>query len=157
MLAFWLCRIGHEPTLIEKAPAFRTGGYMIDFWGVGYTIAERMGILPQVLKAGYSVQEVRFVNNSGRRVGGMGASVFRRLTNDRFTSLPRGDLAEAIYRTIEGRVEAIFGNSIVAIEQHESGVRTTFERGPARDFDLLIGADGLHSSVRELVSARGPV
>jgi 2-polyprenyl-6-methoxyphenol hydroxylase-like FAD-dependent oxidoreductase len=52
-LAHWLHHSGHEPTLIEKAPRLRTGGYVIDFWGVGYTIAERMGVLPEVLKAGY--------------------------------------------------------------------------------------------------------
>ena len=151
-LAYWLLRTGHEPTLIEKAPQFRTGGYVIDFWGVGYTIAERMEILPKVREAGYSVKEVRLVNNRGRKSGGFSTEVFRRITNDRITSLARGDLARVIYRSIEDRVETIFGNSISAIEQDDSGVRVSFERGAPRDFDLVIGADGLHSTVRELIS-----
>ncbi len=150
-LAYWLLRTGHEPMLIEKAPQFRTGGYVIDFWGVGYTIAERMEILPEVREAGYSVKEVRLVNNRGRNSGGFSTDVFRRITNDRITSLARGDLAKVIYRSIEDRVETIFGDSISAIEQDNSGVRVSFERGAPRDFDLVIGADGLHSTVRELI------
>ena len=58
-LAYWLERSGHEVVLIEKAPQFRTGGYAVDFWGVGYTVAERMGILPEVRAHGYTFREVR--------------------------------------------------------------------------------------------------
>ena len=150
-LAFWLQRYGHEPVLIEKAPRFRTGGYMIDFWGLGYTIAERMGILPQVLERGYKVREVRLVNRRGHKAGGFSADVFNRMTDGRFISLPRGDLAEAIYDAIRDRVETIFGNSISNIEEHASGVHVTLENGSDRDFDLVIGADGLHSRIREIV------
>ena len=73
------------------------------------------------------------------------------MAKNRFTSLPRGDLAEVIYRTIEDRIETLFGNSISAIEPDDSGVRVSFEHGAPREFDLVIGADGLHSKVRELV------
>jgi 2-polyprenyl-6-methoxyphenol hydroxylase-like FAD-dependent oxidoreductase len=54
-LAYWLNRGGHEVVLIEKAPQLRTGGYIVDFWGVGYTVAERMGILPELREAGYTL------------------------------------------------------------------------------------------------------
>lgn len=150
-LAYWLERSGHEPTLIEKAPRFRTGGYVIDFWGVGYTVAERMGILPAVHRAGYVVEEVRLVDRQGGRTAGFSADVFRRMTDGRFISLPRGDLAAAIYASIDGRVETLFGNSISALDSHSKGLRVEFEYGPARDFDLVVGADGLHSQVREMV------
>ncbi len=150
-LAFWLCRTGHEPVLIEKAPQFRGGGYMVDFWGTGYSIAERMGILPNVLAEGYKVREVRLVDRSGRKAGGFSTDVLRQITQDRFTSLPRGELARTIYRTIENRVETVFGDSIAAIQQDASRVRVEFEHGAPRDFDLVVGADGLHSQVRKLV------
>ncbi|MEO8052640.1 MAG: FAD-binding domain [Acidobacteriota bacterium] len=150
-LAYWLHRNGHEPVLIEKAARLRTGGSVIDFWGVGYTIAERMGILPEVLETGYSFQELRLVDGRGRKVGGFSTDVFQRLADGRFTSLPRGDLAAIIYRTVENCVETLFDNSIAGIEEYDGGVRVGFERGPPRDFDLVIGADGSHSAVRRLV------
>jgi 2-polyprenyl-6-methoxyphenol hydroxylase-like FAD-dependent oxidoreductase len=146
-LAFWLLRAGHQPTLIEAAPAFRDGGYVVDFWGVGYTVAERMGLLPQILAAGYSVGELRFVDARGRRTGGFGLKVFRRLLGDRFTSLPRGNLALEIFRAVEGRVETLFGASIARLEDRGDCVRLMIGTD-MRDFDLVIGADGLHSNVR---------
>ena len=122
--------------------------------GVGYTVAERMGILPDGRKAGNAVKEVRIVNSTGRRVGGFATDVLRRILAGRFTSVPRGELAATIYRTIEGRVETIFGNSISAIEERSADVLVSFEQGGRREFDLVIGADGLHSIVRTL--AFGP-
>jgi 2-polyprenyl-6-methoxyphenol hydroxylase-like FAD-dependent oxidoreductase len=92
-LAYWLARYGMTPTIVEKAPALRTGGYVIDFWGSGFDIAERMGLLPQILSSGYIVQEVRVVNDQGRRVAGFPAAAFTRATNNRYVSVPRGDLA----------------------------------------------------------------
>ena len=154
VLAHWLLRIGCQPTLIERAPSFRAGGYMIDFWGSGYTVAERMGVLPRVLEAGYAVEALRFVDSSGRRVGGFSTGTLRKMMTGEFTSLPRGDLAAAAYRTIEGRVETLFDTSIAAIDDHSAGVRVGFARGPEREFDLVIGADGQHSVVRAL--AFGP-
>jgi 2-polyprenyl-6-methoxyphenol hydroxylase-like FAD-dependent oxidoreductase len=149
-LAWWLARSGHEVTVIEAAPRLRTGGYIIDFWGVGYTVAERMGLLPAIHRAGYAVEEVRFVDGRGRRAGGFGANVFRRTVGDRFVSLPRGDLAEAIYRSVEGRVATRFGASISSVNEQPNGLRLRLDDGVELDCDLLVGADGLHSNVRAL-------
>nr|WP_264033675.1 hypothetical protein [Mycobacterium interjectum] len=85
-LAYWLCRYGHEPTLIEKAPRLRTGGYVVDFWGGGYAVAERMGLAPELHAAGYAVQELRLVDRDSRKVGGFSAESFRRNLDGRFTS-----------------------------------------------------------------------
>ena len=150
-LAYWLHRSGHEVVLIEKAPQFRTGGFAVDFWGVGYTVAERMGILSEVREHGYAIQEVRIVDERGRKVGGFSTDTLRRRMNDRFTSVPRGDLAAAIFRTIENHIETLFDNSISAIDERATGVLVSFEHGTPREFDLVIGADGLHSTVRDLV------
>jgi len=150
-LAHWLHRAGHTPTLIEQAPQFRTGGYMIDFWGVGYQVAQRMGIGDQVCEAGYQIQCVRSVGPDGKVKAELSVDVFRRMIGEDFTSLPRGDLAAAIYRTVDGTVETIFGDSITTVHEHGDGVYLTFEEAAPREFDLLIGADGLHSNVRDLV------
>ena len=150
-LAFWLHKLGHEPTLIEQAPQFSTGGYIIDFWGAGYDVAERMGILPSVLARGYTVTEVRLVKDDGRAAGGFSAEVFRRMTGGRYTSLARGDLAEAIYAPVRDEVETLFGESVVSIEETSSDVVVGLAGGSVRHFDFIVGADGLHSEVRRLV------
>jgi len=150
-LAYWLGQCGFKPTLIERAARPRTGGYIIDFWGRGYDIAERMGLVPGLRAEGYDVHELRVVDAKGRRVGGFGVDVFRRLTGGRYVSIARAELARLIYRTIEGSAETIFGDGIVGIAQDEVGVNVEFARAPPRRFDFVIGADGLHSAVRKLV------
>ncbi|HTV57912.1 MAG TPA: FAD-binding domain [Verrucomicrobiae bacterium] len=150
-LAYWLAHYGLEPTIVEKAPKLRTGGYIIDFWGLGYEIADRMGLLPDIREKGYMVREVRVVGRNGRRVAGFPAAAFARLAQGRYVSLARGDLAACIFGKIEGKVETIFDDSVGRIEQTAEGVRVNFERGTVRDFDLVVGADGLHSKLREIV------
>ncbi|TGD86165.1 FAD-binding domain [Mycolicibacterium sp. CH28] len=153
-LAYWLHRTGHTPTLIERASQFRTGGYVIDFWGLGYRVAQRMGIESAVRDAGYQMRELRLVDREGRIETSVDVDAFRRATDGKYTSITRGDLAAAIYGTIENDVEAIFGTSITAIDEQPHGVQVEFDTTQAREFDLVIGADGLHSTVREL--AFGP-
>jgi len=150
-LAFWLSRYGHQTTLIEKAPRLRTGGYVVDFWGGGYSVAERMGLTAQLHAAGYAVQEVRLVDRNSHRVGGFSAELFRRNLDGRFVTIARGDLAAMIYRRIDRRVETLFGESISAVTQDDSGVEVALEHGESRQFDLLVGAGGIHSPVRHLV------
>jgi 2-polyprenyl-6-methoxyphenol hydroxylase-like FAD-dependent oxidoreductase len=150
-LAYWLLRAGHEPTLIESAPSLRAGGYMIDFWGVGFDVAERMGLIPAIKGAGYDLQDVRWVGEDGRIVGRISADTMRRELGDRFTSLPRGDLALLIYQALDDRVETLFATSIASVDDDHGRVGVTLAGGAQRTFDLLIGADGLHSKVRGLV------
>lgn len=150
-LAYWLGRYGHEPTLIEKAERLRTGGYVVDFWGGGYAVAELMGLTAELHATGYEVGEVRLVDRHSRKVGGFSAEVFRRNLDGRFATVPRGDLAAMIHRSADNHAETLFGESVSAIVQHDSGVRVTLERGGSRHFDLLVGAGGIHSPVRGLV------
>jgi 2-polyprenyl-6-methoxyphenol hydroxylase-like FAD-dependent oxidoreductase len=153
-LAFWLNRYGFEPTIVETAPALRTGGYIIDFWGAGFDVAARMGLLQEIRDTGYMVREVKVVNRNGRKISGFSAEAFARSIGGRYVSLARGDLASTIFRSVEGKVEAIFGDSIRSLDQTDRSVRVEFLHQPAREFDLVIGADGLHSNVRGL--AFGP-
>lgn len=149
--AYWMQRAGHDVTLIEAAPTFRTGGYLIDFWGLGYDVAEKMGVADEINKVGYRVNELRSVGADGRTVARFDTGAIRRAISDRYTSVARGDLAETIYRTIEHDIETNFFDSITSIENQPDAVSLTFRRGRPRDFDMVIGADGLHSNVRELV------
>lgn len=150
-LAYWLRECGHEVLLIEESLQLRNGGYTIDFWGVGYDIAEKMGLLPRIGELGYQVREVRYVNRHGRKSGGFSADVFGRMTNGRFIELRRSDLAAAIYGALDGKVETLFGDSVARIKDEGHCVRVDFDHAAPREVDLVIGADGLHSRIRRLV------
>jgi 2-polyprenyl-6-methoxyphenol hydroxylase-like FAD-dependent oxidoreductase len=149
-LAYWLDRYGFDVTLVERAPRPRTGGYIIDFWGLGYDVADRMQLVRALEQRGYKVEELRFVDNQGRRVGGFGADVFRHLTGGRYLSLPRSALAKLLSDVIAERCPIIFGDSVRELIQTDTGIDVSFERAPRRHFDLVIGADGQHSVVRKL-------
>lgn len=150
-LAYWLKAAGFEPTLIEHAPKLRTGGYVIDFWGLGYEIAVRMGLSEGIDRAGYHIREMRIVNPKGKRISSFGTNVFRELTGGRYVTIGRSDLSRLLFKTIEGNAEVIFGDEIVGLQQEAGSVEVTFRRGSRRRFDLVVGADGLHSIVRRLV------
>jgi len=153
-LAYWLLKSGHEVLLVEEAQQLRTGGYLIDFWGGGYDIAEKMGLIPHLMDLGYEMREVQYADEHGHRCGGFSVEVFRRLTNGRFTSLRRSDLAATIYGAIGGQVETLFGDSVAGWENLGARLRAHFDHSAPRDLDLVVGADGLHSRVRRL--AFGP-
>jgi 2-polyprenyl-6-methoxyphenol hydroxylase-like FAD-dependent oxidoreductase len=150
-LAFWLSAAGFRPTLIERAPALRTGGYVIDFWGLGYDIAERMGLLEEINRTGYHMRELRIVDKSGRRAAGFGTRVFDELTGGRFVTLARSDLSRLLFDRAAGGVEALFGDEIVELRELADCVEVRLKHGGERRFDLVVGADGLHSDVRRLV------
>jgi 2-polyprenyl-6-methoxyphenol hydroxylase-like FAD-dependent oxidoreductase len=153
-LAFWLRAAGFEPTLVERAPALRKGGYVIDFWGFGYDLAERMGLIGEINHTGYHVQEVRIVDDQGRRLAGFGTRVFEELTGGRFVTLPRSELSRLVFEKIENATEVIFGDEIIELRERPDDVVVRFRHSGERRFDLVVGADGLHSVVRSL--AFGP-
>jgi 2-polyprenyl-6-methoxyphenol hydroxylase-like FAD-dependent oxidoreductase len=150
-LAYWLQHRGFEPVMVERAAHFREGGYMIDFWGVGYDVAKRMNLIPQLRDVGYLIDRIKFVDERGHMRSGFDAKMLRRVLGNRFFSLPRGDLARAMFDAVADEIETIFGDSITAIQEDPDGLDVQFERGHARRFDLVAGCDGLHSAVRQIV------
>ena len=150
-LAFWLKKAGFEPTVVEHSPALRKGGYVIDFWGLGYEIAERMNLAGDINRLGYHMREMRVVDDRGERVAGFGINVFNELTGGRFVTLRRSDLSRLLVERIEGQAEVIFGDEIVGLEENADGVRVQFKQSGERQFGLVVGADGLHSNVRRLL------
>jgi 2-polyprenyl-6-methoxyphenol hydroxylase-like FAD-dependent oxidoreductase len=150
-LAYWLAHYGVDATLVEKAPRLRTGGYIIDFWGAGLEVAGRMGLVPEIRRKGYVVREVRVVDTRGAAIASFQAASLAGATGGGFISLTRADLAASIFGSLAGKVETIFGDSVKSIQQTNDGVNVAFERHAPRTFDLVVGADGLHSRTRELV------
>lgn len=149
-VAYWLSRLGHEVLLVERAPELRIGGYVLNLWGIGYDAVGKMGLLPELLELQYKSEELHMVDRRGRTRGGYPSRVLARLAHGRIASLARADIAAAIYGALDERVETFFGDSIAAVEDDGVHVEVRFEHSPQREFDLVIGADGLHSRVRQL-------
>ncbi|WP_018600707.1 FAD-binding domain [Mycobacterium sp. 155] len=149
-VAHWLRRTGHVPTLIDHSPHLRTGGYVVDFWGIGYRVAQLMGIESAVRAAGYQARTVRGVRPDGSLLASIDVGAFVEAVADRYTTIARSDLSAIIFATIADDVETIFGDSITAIDDRADGVTVSFDQHPAREFDLVLGADGLHSGVRRI-------
>jgi 2-polyprenyl-6-methoxyphenol hydroxylase-like FAD-dependent oxidoreductase len=110
-----------------------------------------MGLIPRLRELGYLVREMRFINKQGHTTASIPTDSLDRLTHGRFISLARSDVATTIYAALDGKVETIFGDSVAGIEETAHGVRARFDHAPPREADLVIGADGLHSRVRQLV------
>lgn len=145
-LAYWLNRYGFDVTVVERAPAPRPGGQAVDFTGETHlTVLERMGILDAVRARQTGGADMVFVDEAGKPRA--------RLSGD-FTGgdieILRGDLAEIMYDRTAETCAYIFGDSISGLTATAAGVAVEFEQGPARTFDLVFGADGIHSRVRAL-------
>ena len=150
-LAFWLKKFGFNPTIIEISPTLREGGYAIDFMGAGFDVAEKMGIILGLEKADLNISSIAFVDKDNNTKGSMNYQKIRKVLKNRAFSFLRSDLAKVIYNSLDQETEIIFGDSIQIIEQDEEKVKVTFNSGLTRYFDLLVGADGLHSNVRNLI------
>jgi 2-polyprenyl-6-methoxyphenol hydroxylase-like FAD-dependent oxidoreductase len=150
-LAYWLKRYGFTPTVIERAPQLRAGGYPVDVRFEAVQVAKLMGIWPRLQQEKTTIQEMLFVNERGQRVGQVNIRAVPEALGVDVVEVMRGALARALYELTKDEVEYCFEDSIQALEQDEAGVDVTFERGGSRRFDLVVGADGLHSTVRTLV------
>lgn len=143
-LAHWLARYGFKPTVVERAPGLRAGGNGVDLRGRAIEVAERMGVMEQVRAASTDVVGMKFVDAADRAVARVD------IRGDGGVEIMRGDLLELLHRAAGGAVEYVFGDSVTALGQTGDGVDVAFERGPDRRFGLVLGADGLHSTVRRL-------
>src|SRR5947209_13567814 len=150
-LAYWLKRYGFNPTVIERAPHLREGGYPIDVRYEAVQVARLMGIWSRLQQEKTNLGEISFVNERHQRIFRVNLQPLRKAFDPSTVEIMRGDLAKTLYELTKDEVEYCFGDSIQALKQDEEGVDVTFERGGSRRFDLVVGADGLHSIVRTLV------
>lgn len=149
-LAYWLGRYGFQPTVVELAPALREGGQAVDFRGETHlTVLERMGVLTELRRIQTGGSLIRFVDEHGRPLLRLPAEF---AGGD--VEVLRGDLARVLYERSRPHTEYVFDDSITSLTETTGGVQVTFRHGAPREFDLVIGADGLHSNVRRL--AFGP-
>ncbi|MGV9383819.1 FAD-dependent monooxygenase [Nonomuraea sp. NPDC003707] len=149
-LAYWLQRYGFTPTVVELAPALREGGYKVDLRGVAMDVVDRMGLTPAVKRYSTQMRGGAWVNTAGKPLATLGPDLIGlRARGD--DEVLRGDLARIMYDATKQGVEYLFGDSITGLTQGHDGVMVTFARSAPRMFDLVIGADGLHSNLRAQV------
>ncbi|WP_405630849.1 FAD-dependent monooxygenase [Streptomyces sp. NBC_01174] len=154
-LAFWLHRHGFAVTVVERGPGLRPGGQAVDVRGVALDVVERMGLLEPARRVRTRMRGMSVLDADGKEISRSTEATFSsgRLDSDDFELL-REDLVRLVYERTREDVEYLFGDTITALDEDEAGVRVDFERAASRTFDLVIGADGLHSTVRRL--AFGP-
>ncbi|MFE6779713.1 FAD-dependent monooxygenase [Streptomyces sp. NPDC057702] len=154
-LAYWLHRHGFAATVVERGPGPRTGGQAIDIRGVALDVVERMGLLERARAARTRMRGMSVLDPEGREIE---RSTEATRSGGRLDSpdieLMREDLVRMAYERTRADVEFVFGDSVTALVEGPDGVRVDFAHAPSRTFDLVVGADGLHSTVRRL--AFGP-
>jgi 2-polyprenyl-6-methoxyphenol hydroxylase-like FAD-dependent oxidoreductase len=151
-LAYWLDRYGFDVTIVERAPAVRSGGYPIDIRGTALNVVERMGVLPQLRSAHIDTQRLRFVDAERNTIATIAPEKLVGGVAGHDIELPRGTLTSALYDlTRKGEVRYRFDDSIDVLEDDGAGVDIRFASGTAQRFDIVIGADGMHSNTRALV------
>jgi 2-polyprenyl-6-methoxyphenol hydroxylase-like FAD-dependent oxidoreductase len=149
-LAYWLARRGFEATVVERARARRSSGSPVDVRGGAVAVAERMGIMPRLREVATRVPGLTVLTGSGRRIGPVALG----RPGGGEVEVLRTDLAAALHDVTRDSAEFRFGDAITGLRQDPGGVDVTFERAKPDRYDLVVGADGLHSGVRAL--AFGP-
>jgi 2-polyprenyl-6-methoxyphenol hydroxylase-like FAD-dependent oxidoreductase len=152
-LAYWLAHWGFSPTLVEKRPNLDQRGYMIDFYGSGFDVAEKMNLVNalQAKSSQYPIRKLTFVDRQGKPRATLDVEKFRDLLQHRYFPLMRGDLEAALYESVRDHVAVCFGVSIEKLENLPDGVAVKLSNGTQDKYDLVIGADGIHSNIRTLV------
>ncbi|MEW5351215.1 FAD-dependent monooxygenase [Streptomyces sp. 16-176A] len=149
-IAYWLHRHGFDVTVVEKAGAVRGGGYPIDIRGTALEVVRRMNILPQLQKAHVDTRRITFVDTDGSTIAALSAESMA-IGADGDLEVQRGDLTETLYDAVRESVTFMFNESIAALDDRTDGVEVTFRSGARRTFDIVIGADGIHSHTRRLI------
>jgi 2-polyprenyl-6-methoxyphenol hydroxylase-like FAD-dependent oxidoreductase len=146
--AYWLRRYGFNPTIVERAPSLLVGGYKIDVRGAALQVLRQMAIHDAVVAAHTDMQGAVLVDKEGNVVNRMSGDDFgHRVGGD--IEIVRGTLCQILKDRL-GDVELLFGDTVQGITQSSDNTQVQFTKNGVRDFDLVIGADGLHSNVRRI-------
>ncbi|MFG3341050.1 FAD-dependent oxidoreductase [Glycomyces sp. NPDC048151] len=149
--ALRLHRAGWEVVVVERAPERRSSGYMLNLLGSGYDAVEALGLLPELGKRDLGAFTSVLVRADGSAKFTVPQAIVEAAQGARAMSVFRGDLETALFEAVEGKAAFRFGTTVDTIAQEGDGVVATLSDGTTERADLLVGADGLHSSVRRLV------
>jgi FAD-dependent urate hydroxylase len=146
-----LLRDGHDVTVYEQRPDMRPGGGAVTIWPNGSTVLEQLGV--DMDGAGQVLSAVRIATSAGRPLVNIDLNTLVHRLGGPVRMVPRRVLLD---RLLEGfPADRIRCNSRAAgVVSTEDGVRVEFEDGSFADGDVLIGADGLHSMIRDIAGAK---
>ncbi|QES39965.1 FAD-dependent oxidoreductase [Streptomyces venezuelae] len=150
-LAYWLNRHGYAVTVVEKAGALRGGGYPVDIRGTALEVVRGMGLLPQLRDVHIDVRRLTFVDGDGAEVASVDPHHLTGGVGGQDLEVRRGDLTEALHGAVRDDVEFLFDDRVDTLDQSDHGVDVTFRAGGSRTFDMVFGADGVHSRTREFL------
>src|SRR5215469_3758911 len=128
--AFWLSRYGFDVTVVEKSKGVRPGGYAVDFRGTAMRVLEHMNLIDEIRRHETRATSITMVDEHGR---------LKARLPDGFTSgeleIRRGDFAEVLYAATRNDARYLFGDSIISVQQQQSGLDVTFASGKEESFD----------------------
>ena len=151
--AYWLVKTGWEVVVLEKAKRLREGEFVIDFSGTGWDVAVKMGLEEELRKKQMEIHSLSFQNHQGKEQSYIKMKDFIESmgVGNKHASINRRDLQNMIYDLVKNDIDIRFSSSIRSIEEKSEKVEVIFEDETKEEFNLVIGADGLHSNVRKLV------
>jgi 2-polyprenyl-6-methoxyphenol hydroxylase-like FAD-dependent oxidoreductase len=150
-LAFWLTRYGIKTTVVEKSSSLRGGGYPIDIRGTALDAVERMGLYPQMRAAHVDSQSIAFVDEHGEVIAKIDPEAVTGGVRGRDVEIRRGDIATILYAATKDKANYKFNDSIASLDEQAAGVDVKFASGDTGTYDIVIGADGLHSNTRSMI------
>ncbi|CAM4329632.1 3-hydroxybenzoate 6-hydroxylase 1 [Mycobacterium basiliense] len=150
-LAFWLGRIGYHVVVLELADGIRPGGQTVDLRGAGRHVTERMGLLDQMRERSLRQRGIAWVHADGRRRAEMPVEAFHGNGPVSQLEILRGDLVDVLYGATAAGTDYRFGSRITQLAPSDDAVLATLSDGSTLRADLVVGADGPHSTVRRLV------
>lgn len=153
VLAYWLQHYGFTPVVVERTPRPRLGlgGHAVDLFAPASEVMDRMGLLPRLRAVSVETSALRYERPGGSPIEVDLRDISEAFADDRHLEIMRGELAAILQEATADRVDYRFGDSIAALAEDDAGINVTFESGRTGRFDLVIGADGLHSTVRRLI------
>ena len=144
--AFFLGRAGIATTVVERATGMRSSGSPVDVRGPALQVAAQMDVLDRLRAGATQVTRLAAVDAQGREIGWIPTQTRRDAVE-----VSRGELAATLAAAAGQHAELVYDDTVTSVHQDRDGVDVTFERAAPGRFDLLVGADGLHSTVRRLV------
>lgn len=146
--ARFLADAGWDVVVLERAPARRREGYMMDFFGPGFEAAEALGLIPRLRELAYPIDRVAYIDKRGRARATLSYERFSRVVDGRLLSIMRPDLELALLESLPGNVQLRYSTTIDELRNNDDGVSLTLSDGSEEQADLLISAEGIHSELR---------